>query len=261
VIVPSLPFLKVYFRSRWPSLFTNYVPKLHALQSKSRSDSPSKNTTKSSTIRPGIFILQPTDQLNSTLDKPAPSFQSGLELDTLAIDDFDDLLDTLDDPLTTESAQTRGFPDLLHIGIVGRGMAGLYTEMILIDLKLSYEVLEASGRPGGRVRTHRFSNFPGDYYDVGAMRFPEIPIMRPTLQLFHKLGITKDTTDKPAQGTLIPYHFKGQNNTLYDNNILVPDGDPKGDPSKVSVKNGGTVPNVYVSCADETLWNVGADGE
>ena len=42
---------------------------------------------------------------------------------------------------------------------------------------LSYEILEADNRVGGRVYTHKFSDAPHDYYDVGAMRFPDIPIM------------------------------------------------------------------------------------
>ena len=42
---------------------------------------------------------------------------------------------------------------------------------------LSYEILEANNRFGGRVYTHKFSEAKHDYYDVGAMRFPKIPIM------------------------------------------------------------------------------------
>lgn len=42
---------------------------------------------------------------------------------------------------------------------------------------LSYEILEADNRVGGRVYTHRFSSAIHDYYDIGAMRFPKVPIM------------------------------------------------------------------------------------
>lgn len=133
---------------------------------------------------------------------------------------------------------------LFHVGIVGGGMAGLYTAMILKSLGLSYEVLEASGRPGGRVWTHRFSDAPGDYYDVGAMRFPDIPIMKRVFELFKTLGITKDESNNPEQGKLIPYYFKGPNNPLYYNNILVPDGKVHGDEFHVSTSNGGMVPDL-----------------
>lgn len=53
--------------------------------------------------------------------------------------------------------------------------------MILDELNipgLSYEILEADNRVGGRIYTHRFSKAKHDYYDVGAMRFPKIDIMK-----------------------------------------------------------------------------------
>lgn len=78
-----------------------------------------------------------------------------------------------------------------RVGIVGAGVAGLFTAMIFdhlsdkYGLKVDYEILEASERVGGRLYTYNFTNSkdqppvgPHDYYDVGAMRFPEIPIMK-----------------------------------------------------------------------------------
>ena len=62
-------------------------------------------------------------------------------------------------------------------------MKGLYIAMILDELNipnLSYDILEGSKRIGGRVYTHYFSPLterPHDYYDVGAMRFPNVKIM------------------------------------------------------------------------------------
>jgi uncharacterized protein with NAD-binding domain and iron-sulfur cluster len=69
----------------------------------------------------------------------------------------------------------------ISIGIVGAGMAGIYTAFILDRLAipgLSYEILEGSDRAGGRVYTHRFSEQRHDYYEVGAMRFPKIDSMK-----------------------------------------------------------------------------------
>jgi monoamine oxidase len=131
---------------------------------------------------------------------------------------------------------------MFNIGIVGGGMAGLYAGMICIDLGLDFNILEASGRPGGRVWTHRFSDAPGDYYDVGAMRFPDTAIMKRTFDLFDKLGFEKDESQNPKQGNLIPYHFSGPNNPFYYNNILVEDGKVAGDEFKMSVGAGGIVP-------------------
>lgn len=55
------------------------------------------------------------------------------------------------------------------VGIVGAGVAGLYAAMILQDLGVPYEILEAEEEHvGGRLRTHYFSEdrekHPNDYY-------------------------------------------------------------------------------------------------
>ncbi|KAI6143733.1 hypothetical protein BKA82DRAFT_36374 [Pisolithus tinctorius] len=59
------------------------------------------------------------------------------------------------------------------VGILGAGVGGLYTALILRSLDVEYEILEASDRVGGRLSTYKF---PGgkkyDYYDAGAMRYP-----------------------------------------------------------------------------------------
>jgi hypothetical protein len=52
----------------------------------------------------------------------------------------------------------------LTVGIVGAGAAGLYTAMILKDLGIEYEILEANSTIGGRLLTHQFSPAPNDYY-------------------------------------------------------------------------------------------------
>lgn len=74
--------------------------------------------------------------------------------------------------------------------IVGAGVAGLFLAMILSELKIPYDLLESSDRVGGRMYTKHFSDihpdsskqFPNvdakhDYYDIGAMRYPKIPLM------------------------------------------------------------------------------------
>ena len=96
--------------------------------------------------------------------------------------------------------------DELTVGIVGAGCAGLFTAMIFNELKsilkestivfpVACQISEAAGkdRLGGCVYTHQFSRFGShDYYDVGAMRFPEISVMSryviSTLNLLHWSG-------------------------------------------------------------------------
>ncbi|KAF8153859.1 hypothetical protein B0H34DRAFT_661915 [Crassisporium funariophilum] len=59
------------------------------------------------------------------------------------------------------------------VGILGAGVGGLYTALMLQSLNVSYEVLEATDRVGGRLFTYQFpGGGPYDYYDVGAMRYP-----------------------------------------------------------------------------------------
>ncbi|KAJ5780654.1 Amine oxidase [Penicillium paradoxum] len=77
--------------------------------------------------------------------------------------------------------------------IIGAGIAGLYIALILQDLgipNLSWDILEANReRIGGRIYTHRFSDAPNDYYDVGAMRYPDIPIMSRVFDLFRRMEV------------------------------------------------------------------------
>ena len=76
------------------------------------------------------------------------------------------------------------------VGIVGAGVAGLFAAMIFdhlnkeFELDVEYEILEArKEHVGGRLFTYKFDMDPDpktpthQYYDVGAMRFPDIPIM------------------------------------------------------------------------------------
>jgi monoamine oxidase len=62
--------------------------------------------------------------------------------------------------------------------------------MILSECGIPYDFFEASDKVGGRMYTKRFSDLPDvsqkpdnsntyhDYYDIGAMRYPDIPFMR-----------------------------------------------------------------------------------
>jgi len=51
------------------------------------------------------------------------------------------------------------------VGILGAGVGGLYTALILQSLNVSYEIIEASNRTGGRLFTHQFSGGgPYDYF-------------------------------------------------------------------------------------------------
>ncbi|KAI4864526.1 hypothetical protein F4820DRAFT_470475 [Hypoxylon rubiginosum] len=135
-------------------------------------------------------------------------------------------------------------PPPRKVCIVGAGVAGLYIAMILDDLEipnLTYDIIEAGSRIGGRVYTHHFSEEPHDYYDVGAMRFPKIPVMDRTFDLFKR-------TNMP----LIPYYLDGGPNCpkLFNDRFFTPGAQ---DPYEVSVANGGSVPDDVVDTVDEKL--------
>lgn len=80
-----------------------------------------------------------------------------------------------------------------NIGIVGAGAAGLFTGLTFdylnkelqklgIAVEFKYQIFESASkdRLGGRLYTYNFGGERDchDYYDVGAMRFPDHPIMK-----------------------------------------------------------------------------------
>ncbi|VZI11127.1 unnamed protein product [Fusarium fujikuroi] len=59
-----------------------------------------------------------------------------------------------------------------NIGVIGAGIAGLYSALLLQEKGYTVSVFEASDRVGGRVRTHHFTEDENQYYEAGAMRIP-----------------------------------------------------------------------------------------
>ncbi|RYP09077.1 hypothetical protein DL764_001498 [Monosporascus ibericus] len=128
--------------------------------------------------------------------------------------------------------------------IVGAGIAGLYIAMILDDLKipnLEYDILEGSDRVGGRIYTYHFSEARHDYYDIGAMRYPDIPTMRRVFDLFRR-------TKMP----LIKYCFQGGDECpkFFNDRHNVAG---RRDPYCVGVSSGGTVADDVVDDVEEVL--------
>ncbi|KAI5850492.1 hypothetical protein DFP73DRAFT_524230 [Morchella snyderi] len=119
-------------------------------------------------------------------------------------------------------------PASLKFCIVGAGVAGLYLAKLLTEAGIPYDLIEGSGRVGGRMYTKAFSDAPHDYYDIGAMRYPKIPLMDRTFQLFEDLGVP-----------LIPYYLSGTGNPAMYNDILGPGTEGSFDHYHISTDNGG----------------------
>ncbi|KAJ5622963.1 hypothetical protein N7490_011568 [Penicillium lividum] len=109
---------------------------------------------------------------------------------------------------------------------------------------LTYEVLESSDRTGGRVYTKHFDKeIWNDYYDIGAMRFPDIPIMDRTFRLFKALGFEKGVD-------LLDYHLEGENCPQRFNDItyVAPkEGSVEKDPFHFGIAKKGLVPNSTIN--------------
>ncbi|KAF8888781.1 hypothetical protein BD779DRAFT_1387451, partial [Infundibulicybe gibba] len=81
--------------------------------------------------------------------------------------------------------------------------------LMLQSVDISYKIIEESDRTGGRLFTHRFKDGGEfDYFDVGAMRFPNVPIMG---RLFHLLNCQSlNHGEYNLTSHLIPFHFAPQ---------------------------------------------------
>ncbi|KAH6714834.1 L-amino acid oxidase [Leptodontidium sp. MPI-SDFR-AT-0119] len=162
-------------------------------------------------------------------------------------------------------------PDVpLKVGIIGAGAAGLYSAVLLDSLGIDYDILEASGRVGGRIYTYRFNDTAWkastpddpdfyDYYDVGAMRFPGMKSYMDRI-----IGTTNDSLipyinslvehpkDKVQQ---IPYIFTAQNTFRRYNDILqynqVP---PTADIFDAELADNGTVDAQFARLDPTTVW-------
>jgi hypothetical protein len=93
------------------------------------------------------------------------------------------------------------FPPEYRVAIIGAGVAGLRTALLLQSMRIPYKIFEASNRPGGRLFTYHFPSKPPynpqgkhDYYDVGGMRFPNNKANEETFKLFKELNLSSKLT-------------------------------------------------------------------
>ena len=123
------------------------------------------------------------------------------------------------------NAYLKAHPELLEIkvGIVGGGMAGLYSALLLNQHQnVSVKIFEATDRVGGRVYTHRFSEDQYQYFEAGAMRLPEVTWQKPVFDLIAYLN---ERVPPDFKIDLIPYHYSwSSGNRVYVNGTKQKDG-------------------------------------
>ena len=110
----------------------------------------------------------------------------------------------------------------LNVGIIGGGMAGLYSALLLQqnvpDIRI--KIFEAADRVGGRVYTHKFSTDPYQYFDTGAMRIPDVQSHKPVFTLIDYLN--EVFPDNPL--IMYEYFNSAEGNRVFMNNTKKPDG-------------------------------------
>ena len=106
----------------------------------------------------------------------------------------------------------------MHVGIVGAGISGLYTGLLLHREGHQVTIFEASNRVGGRIYTHRFTSQAEDhdaYFEAGAMRVPRSTLHTKVFDLVRYLNTHSKLE---AKIELIPYVLEHENNKTFIQN-------------------------------------------
>ncbi|KIK66810.1 hypothetical protein GYMLUDRAFT_37919 [Collybiopsis luxurians FD-317 M1] len=104
----------------------------------------------------------------------------------------------------------------LSVGIVGGGISGLYSALLLRREGHNVHIFEASNRLGGRIYTHYFSTEPDQYFEAGAMRLPESNFQKIVFDLIECLN-EGTSLPKSRHIDLIPYILNSPGNGLFIN--------------------------------------------
>ncbi|VDC00494.1 unnamed protein product [Peniophora sp. CBMAI 1063] len=145
------------------------------------------------------------------------------------------------------------------VGILGAGASGLYTALILLDLGIPFKIIEARERVGGRLFTYTFPNSTGapyNYFDVGAMRFPNTSSMTRAFQLFDYAPLNENGLNLSSK--LRPYIFKSEHSLLSYNDVTVAQDDVQAlaqDPFHTNAVIRDKNSSAYLSVGADTIVN------
>ncbi|KAI0320030.1 hypothetical protein OF83DRAFT_680713 [Amylostereum chailletii] len=120
---------------------------------------------------------------------------------------------TLSDPTPSDASDISSIP--LNIAIVGGGISGLYSALLLHREGHCVRIFEGTDRVGGRVYTHYFTTQDDQYFEAGAMRIPNSSFHHNTFKLIKYIqffDIPEDT-----QVSLIKYALSAPGNRTYIN--------------------------------------------
>ncbi|KAK8874883.1 flavin-containing amine oxidase [Apiospora arundinis] len=103
----------------------------------------------------------------------------------------------------------------MHVGIIGAGISGLYTALLLRREGHTVAIFEAADRVGGRIYTHRFTpqaKSDDIYFEAGAMRIPRSSLHSKVFDFIRYLN-THGSSENRIE--LIPYVLDHDNNRSF----------------------------------------------
>ena len=103
----------------------------------------------------------------------------------------------------------------MHVGIIGGGISGLYSALLLLREGHWVTIFEAANRLGGRIYTHHFEPRAPDedpFFEAGAMRIPRSSLHAIVFSLVRYLNTRNMRED---QVNFVPYILEHSNNLAF----------------------------------------------